>query len=180
MEKSWALKRKRYYSMIQTYKSRREVLRKKHASYIKISKRMNRMIAQWSKEIKRIDTKLSQISNLERAVYAFTGVKIANHVGRKVKGDVWLAKAIYYKFGLENGMRNADLRAYIGLSSNQLKEEPAIFRTRLTQSFLNTQENKEAWQQFKSFYKTEFLVSSAANKQAYSTSPTKNKAKIAA
>jgi hypothetical protein len=180
MEKSWVEKRKNYYSMIQTYSSRREALRKKYATYIKISKSMNRKIAGWHKEIKRIDTRLSKISVLERAIFGFTGVRVADHVGRKVIGDVWLAKAMYYKFGLENGMRNADLRGYIGLRPTQSKAEPALFRSRLTKSFLDTPENKEAWLQFKKYYEKEVLTSGIAQKRAYSTRPTKNKAKIAA
>jgi hypothetical protein len=190
MSKSWAEKRKRYTEMIGMYTRRRQELRKKYgvttvhrhlpAAYRRTARIYMIKMMTWKTAIRKIDKTVFKISNLERAVFEFTDVRIAEHKGMKVKGDVWIAKALYYKFGIESGITGVNLRSYIGLGILEVKREPGLFRSRFTRSFSTNPENKELWIRFKVFYENQYLTSKSAGKRAYSTRVTKNKTKLAA
>lgn len=154
-------KRKKYYSMIKTYEMRRNIWRAKFGVFVnrknseehkKKALMFSAKIAHWKLEIKRTDRLGDKISKLERAVFNFTGERISNYHTLKVSEQVKFAKSIYYKFGLENGIRGIELRDYIGLTGDTQRNEPNIYRTRFTKSFKNNPKNKEKWLQFKNFY----------------------------
>lgn len=155
-------KRKRYYTMIWMYKKRRDELRKQFGitvvhnghkkwsdEYKEKSKNLTRKIGTWTRQIKRIDDLTEKLHKIEMAVIHFTGQQISGQVGQKVTSSVKLAKSIYYKFGLENGIEGTILCGKIGSHEKQ----PSIYRTRFTKSFQTNPKNKEIWLQFKDFYR---------------------------
>ncbi len=158
-----SIKRKYYYTMVWQYTQRRQKLRDKFGisvihnghkklpeAYKKQSYRLNKKIGVWNREIRKIDMRVKKIAKLKKAVVDFTGQDISNHVGHKVCPKVKIAKSIYYKFGLENGLLGTLLSEHIGSEVRQ----PSTYRRRFTKSFATTPENKVIWLQFKDFYKT--------------------------
>lgn len=156
-----SLKRKRYYTMIWLYKKRRQELRARYGitvlhnghrrlpdEYKEKAKRLNKKIGSWNREIRKIDTITGKVNKLKKAVMDFTGEDIHNQVGLKVPETVKMAKFIYYKFGLENGIMGILLSNEIGSHARQ----PSIYRTRFTRSFKTIPENKQKWLDFKDFY----------------------------
>lgn len=193
MKKGLIERKKQYYSMIQTYLMRKAKLTnelskcfpgrlmlkrlpKKKADTLK---KYNYKIDCWRWLIKKIDIKLSKLSTLERAVNSFTGVRLSTIKGnsyRLIGTHGWMAKAIYYKYGLEHGLRNTELRMYIGMGKRQSQYEPNRYRTTFTRSFADTPKNREIWVSFKKFYENEFVKSEQSNKRSYSCIPKNKKA----
>jgi hypothetical protein len=163
MAKEFLEKRKKYVTMIVIYKTRREKLREKHGivdlfrsgklpeSYTTKAHKLTKRIKDFKDIIKRIDKVWDKIYALEKAVTAFTGQNIKNQNGRNVKIEIRQAKYLYYKFGLENGIRGKELRQYIGVPDSNWSQ-PLKFRGRFTKSFVDHPENKEMWMEFKRFY----------------------------
>lgn len=154
-------RRKKLYEMIWIYKKRRTELREKFGvtvihnghkklpdEYKKHSSVLNKKIGIWNREIRKIDMKTKNIMKLKKAVEIFTGQNISNQIGHNVSESVKIAKCIYYKFGLENGLLGTLLSECIGSQPQQ----PRKYRKRFTQSFTTNPKNKEIWLQFKAFY----------------------------
>jgi hypothetical protein len=116
--------------------------------YKKQSAKLNKKIGAWNREIRKIDMKTKKIIKLKRSVEMFTGEDIDNQVGYRVPESVKLAKCIYYKFGLENGLLGTLLSECIGSQVQQ----PRKYRKMFTKSFTTTPKNKEVWLRFKAFY----------------------------
>lgn len=148
--------------MIHTYKTRREILRRKYGitdlfhsgklppGYTKRAYKLQKQIRNYKEIIKRLDKVWDKIFLLEKVVVAFTGQKI-KYTFRQNDKELRIAKYLYYKFGLENGIRGLELRQYLGVPySNRF--QPLKFRARFTKSFQSVPENKELWIRFKRFY----------------------------
>ncbi len=183
-----ATKRKRYYSMISTYRLRRDKLRlsmgipltsqgnkKFPKEYTDKVDKLQYKIKIWQNAIRRIDNLAFKISSLERCVHDFTGVKISNYTKIKIPENAFLAKSLYYKFGLENKYPPVELRAYIGLIGNHRRHEPTVFRRRFTQSFKKDPSSKEKWMQFKNFHESQIKDLKLDKKRAYGAIPLKIK-----
>lgn len=152
--------------MVFIYKKRREKLRQKFgvskmcpfrypmpAEYGESTKAINYKISRWNKQIRKLKSLEGTLNNLELAVVGFTGVKINKQKGYKVSEEVKLAKSLYYKYGLENGISPIELMSYIWMTN---REESTKYRTRFTQSFSTTPENKQTWLEFKKYYETNY------------------------
>lgn len=163
MKGTLAEKRKRYYTMIWVYKGRRNKLRERYGikqvhfrkeplpeGYIVEVAKYSNKIKVWKRQIRNIDALNERLHNLEKAVIQFTHTKFKNINGYDaLKKEIRLAKSLYYKFGLENGIRGKELRLHIG----GIREvQPAAYRKKFTQSFTTNPENKETWIRFKEFY----------------------------
>lgn len=141
-------KRKKYYTMIYTYKKRRKVIKDE---YLKKSRVYNEKIRIWNRAIRRIDSLSERIGKIENIVFMFTGQRIIKKTGYKVPEEIKTAKCLYYKFGLENGIRAKELREHLQIEFTK-RNEPTRYRRMFTKSFQNNPQNKEIWTQFKSFY----------------------------
>lgn len=161
--------RNQLYAWLWTYKKRRDKLREKHGiksknqrfnpnmeAYNKDVARINQSIINLTARIKRIEQLSDRIKVLYDAVVKFTGTPLKGVKSPKnvkngaLSTDIGIAKALYYKYGLENGIENSQLRSYIGKG---YYKEAARYRTMLTKSFATNTKNKEIWLNFKRFMK---------------------------
>lgn len=153
-----SLKRKRYYTMIKQYQIRLAATKEKYGlkseRYKRSRIKLDKKIKIWKQAIRRIDNLHNKIHSIERAVLEFTGIRIIGQVHtpkNRVSEDLRLSKFLYYKFGLENGIRGMELREYMGVPQT-MEKQPYSYRREFTNSFKTTPGNKEKWLQFKSFY----------------------------
>ena len=146
------ISRKEYISRIWIYKERR----KKYVSNYKGSgpvsstdsyKLLTKRISQWTKEIKRLDKRKEKIQCIVDSVNNYFDVDI---VTRSTNSRVVLARKIYFKIGLELGIRGTHLARQIRRRSNDIA---SYSRITLTKSFKTNPENKEAFHNFKNYFK---------------------------
>lgn len=155
-------KRNKYYKWAWMYEKRREDLRVKLGlqynlpptkavahlpEYKKRAAIFTKKIKQWKYSLRQIDKRRDSIVFLEKSVKLFTGSSVRGNA--KVVQGAKLAKSIYYKFGIENGLRGKDLMEHIG---GKRELQPMEYRRSFTQSFHTNPENKELWLRFKKFY----------------------------
>lgn len=144
--------RKEYITKIWTYRERRKKYIDNYEGAIPVSKTMQyknltKRISQWTKEIKRLDVRNEKISNIEKAIRYYFDVDIKSYSTKK---EVVLARKIYFKYGLEEGIRGTHLSRFIGRVSTETARHN---RTTLTESFKTIPENKEAFYNFKKYLK---------------------------
>lgn len=155
-------KRNRYYHKIYVYQQRRSKLRAKFGvkdnkspknvpqEYRDAVLNINNKIRTWNRQINRIDAVTQKLSAIESAVVNFVGTKIRNINGQNLPHEVTLAKGIYFKYALENGLQGVDAKRFIGGSKHD--GQALAYRKRFTNSFKSNPENREKWNQFKEFY----------------------------
>ena len=129
-----------------TYIGRRE---ETHKKYTDIISNQSKKIKAYRKTLKRIEAKEQRVDDLGKKVYEFTDCKFWEY---QIPGpkNVQLAKALFYKAGLESKMTPTDLVRYCGNINNTI---PYRTRENFTKSFTIKPENLSLWQKFKKFLK---------------------------
>jgi hypothetical protein len=140
-----------YQKWIWEYERRREELRKKYKindpEYLAKSKVLQRKLDSWKQAVKLIEQRRNKIRALGNAVATFTGFNVRSCGGQKpLSEQAKLARALFYKYGLENRIMAYFLRGYTG---DKDKGTPDSCRRRFTQSFSKDHQNKELWLRFK-------------------------------
>ena len=145
--------------MIWEYERRRRLLREKFGldpnkrpqrapkEYKEVADLYNKKIKQWTVEMKRVDATKARIVFLERSVRLFLEISFIGNASNKP--EVALAKSIFYKYGLEDGLRGVDLCQHLG---DKTLENAARWRKRFTNSFVDNRANKELWLRFKAIH----------------------------
>lgn len=136
-------KRKRFYQKIYIYKQRREGYKAegKKENYYQCTKK----ISQWSKGIRRLDERTSAINQMILAIDDFFEVDIKSRV---LNTTHKLARNVFYKYGMENGIQGAFLSLALGRTRKKTASE---CRLRFTRSFPDNNGNKTTYHKFKSY-----------------------------
>lgn len=133
-------KRAKRTKRIDTYTKRRE---KYKQTVLDIGKKIN----DDKREVVRIDKISAKIKILVEAVKAFSGIRGLKGNARNI-GLLKLAKGLFYKYGIENGIRSSNLRDYIGSRNNTPGYD---YRKWLTKEITNNPATKQVWENFKRY-----------------------------
>lgn len=126
---------------IYVYERRREVYRRS-VNNLKLQ------INQLNKQLVKINRRKEQIAWLYNIVVEFTGIKIKSKTANKE--NIKIAKAIFFKYGVEHMMKATDLIDHLEGGRLYLATE---YRRWLTQSFEEYPNNQEYWLRFQDFVK---------------------------
>lgn len=149
--------RAKIYKQIWKYKQRREEKRKKFGvvngrrapeEYKIAVHNINNKIRNWEKSIRMIDKRNNQMIAIANHIAYFSGINVKNSVNYTSQKHK-LARNIFYKFGLENGIPATCLASYVGATRG---DTVARGRKRFTKTFSTHPENKQKWLNFKNYY----------------------------
>lgn len=131
------------------YLKRRDNLRKRFGSnrakgYADAVKIIRRKIEICRKQIKRIDKRNEQISELVKSINKFFGVDIKS---KKRDSQHSIARNCYYKYGIEKGFEGSKLSVFIGRSKISAHRQ----RRRFTRSFKTNKEHQKQYHNFLNF-----------------------------
>lgn len=102
------------------------------------------------KTLALLDEREQIVTALANKVEEFIGVKIFRKSSSNEPKCV-LAKNLFYKKGLEIGLKGSDLAWYTGCE----KSHPERQRRHFQRSFSHVKRNKDMWEEFKLWYKLE-------------------------
>lgn len=160
-----------YQQKICTYRKRRDIkkakLIKMYGSWCNSGNRhvKNRIIVPIRdvKVIKRLTKKINWYQTMEKTIKDRKNavIALANHVayftGYNVKNSpscrreiANIARGIFCKWGLENGIKGVMLEEYMGYTKHSRAGET---RLNFIKSFSKNNNNKEMWLRFKTYYK---------------------------
>jgi hypothetical protein len=154
--------KKALYRTLDTYQKRKVDYEKRRIAIIsKYGKvRYNKMITNATNKIEKIINRMNTITltrnkliALDNAIAMFTGTSVrSTNTNSSPYRDAKLlvAKSIFYKYGLENGMTAIILQDHIG--SIKAQGQAAKYRREFTKSFETNSENKQLWLNFKKYY----------------------------
>lgn len=141
---------------IHIYKERRNKLRQKYGvserrkapdEYMRKISNINRKIRSWNQLLGTIDERKIAAIAIANHICYFMGVNVKN-IGGKKDFNSMIAKGLYSKYGMENGICGKVLSEYMNLSS---KTAPRL-RMGFTR-MLSVREYKEKWLSFKNYMK---------------------------
>lgn len=157
--------RDKLYHHILNYKKRIEEKKKKYGRWYPGARRMNSKITTWKQHIKRIERRDLEMRKLDNYLKEFLGFSVKDTCEKnslKQPHELRLARKIFYKYGLENGLRGNWLARYVGAKD---KATPSRGRLEFTRSFKTNRGNKEMWERFKS-YLSENQISNIQTKKS--------------
>ena len=151
MAKAGLGSKNRYQQCIHMYLKRRDGYKEKYGvrseRYLELSKGINRKLSSYRRAIKRIEARDLIIKNLADKIYEFCGVSVWLSINKK-DDNVEVAKNLFVKWGMENGIQGILLNRYIGGKGSWTASRR---RMKFTKSFLFNANNKEMWMRFKVF-----------------------------
>lgn len=127
------MKTKNHYQiLVAEYKKRKRT--PKNARKLKV----------WQQAIRRIKKQEGKIKVLDNDIKEFFGISVRGS-SKSRKREYNLARAIFYRYGMENGIHSSRMAAYTGH-----KHYDHLFRSRLNfiRSFITNAENKDIWNRF--------------------------------
>ena len=137
--------RKDYYTMIYTYKQRREEAKRNYEAQRNIYRNCTKKIGQWQNEIKRIDSRKRKIKEIIKSINEYFDVDISS---RKMDKDHALARNVYYKLAVESRLQGKLVSNSIGRSNWCA----SINRLKFQKTFKTRPENREAFHNFKKYF----------------------------
>lgn len=142
-----------YKHLIDTYEQRRKELEKQlkevTETYTKRRRRMSVKIKVWKRAVRRIEHREKRVRDLAGHVREFTGIAVRYSfpaAGRKVLE----ARGLFYKYGLESGLRAKDLAAYTGCKGIGT---PSRCRRTFTRNMVNSPKLRDLWDRFNIYMK---------------------------
>lgn len=138
------------------YKQRRENIRKRYGvingmlapeAYKHSVFNINRKIRSWQHMIRDIDKNNNKLIAVANYLALFCGANVKNSV-KNTSPQYRVAKAIYAKYMLENGMSATLVAEYMGFSRG---DSVARLRMSFTESFKTDAENRELYYRFKNY-----------------------------
>jgi hypothetical protein len=143
------------YTRIFTYKQRRDEVRKQYGvvngikapnGYKARVKRLNNKIANWRKVIAEIDKRNNKVMAIANHISYFMAKQVKNSATSTDKTMI-LARCIFCKYGLENGIPATYLSDYIGYSRG---DTVARMRLKFNEHLrLNKQPYRDIWNRWK-------------------------------
>lgn len=103
---------------------------------------LNRGIKRFQWRIDAIDRNLGKLKELDKKVEEFVGISSKES---KSKKGVYLARRLFYTWGLENGIRGGYLVAYTNETNRSV---PSHTRMRFKRSFKTIPKNQQLWHNF--------------------------------
>jgi hypothetical protein len=142
-----------YRHLIDIYEQRRadveKQLKEATQAYIERRRRMSLKIKVWKRAIRRIEHREKRVRDLANSVRDFTGIGVRYSfpsVGRKMVE----ARGLFYKYGLESGLRAKDLAAYTGCKG---VGTPSRCRRTFTRNMVSSPKLRDLWDRFKIYMK---------------------------
>jgi len=137
-------------SHIEMYRRRRKEYEDRYKAtnpeqYRKLCKSIWRAMDNWRRQIKRLDEKEKVVKSLYTKVKEFTGYYPSGTTRDKRRV---LARGLYYKWGMENGIPGNYLRMQAG---HTRVLTPSNTRMKFTRSLSTSPENRTIWKNFKKF-----------------------------
>lgn len=139
--------RSEYVSHIWEYKKRRNVVAKRIIADRKQVTQLQKKINRWANQIKIIDKRNDKIKSIDNAIKDFLGVSVKGRgIDTSSKNThLQLAKKIFYKYGIEQGINGAFLCKYTDTTNPYSASRSRIL---FTQSFQDNKENSEMYHRF--------------------------------
>jgi len=136
---------------IREYTVRREKFRliygSKGEAYREKIKPYRAKLQAWRAMLNRIQLREDKIKHLDVMIMDFMGTPSLRNSGRGTKDkNLLLARKIFYKYGMENGIKGSHLEKYIGVRGSW---SAGRARMQFTRSFPFNNENKDTWYRFK-------------------------------
>lgn len=136
---------------IWTYQNRRKEYKIKYGAtsqtYKKLSKGITLAVWNMNRKVRRIDIQANKLKELKAKITEFIGISPDDRNGG---AQFQLARKLYYRYGLEEGIGGRYLRVYIGDTNSR---KPGQLRLKFIRSFQKKPENREMWYRFKEFMK---------------------------
>lgn len=139
--------RSEYSTMIWIYEKRREEARIKYGKKAGATIVLTKKIKNWKGQITRIDRRNDKIRFIISTVNYYFNVDISSTC---MDTDHKLARRIYYKYAIEDGINGIYLIDFIGRKEPKLA---ANSRRNFTKTFKTNKSNREAYHNFKFYIK---------------------------
>lgn len=151
MSKAGLGSKNRYQQCIHMYLKRREEYKNKYGKtskrYLQLSKGIQRKLDIWRGAIRRIEKRDVRIKSIDDRVLEFIGKSAYNSVGTKDE-LVILARNLFIRYGIENGIQGVFLADYVNL---KFRQDASRYRLQFIRSFPKNRNNKEIWYRFQEF-----------------------------
>lgn len=143
--------RGRLQARIWNYQHRRDRAREMYGigspRYKKTSQNATREIYNCTRRMKRIDKITEKLNRINRRMVDFLGISVHGNGNSRDK-NVCMARNLFYKYCLENGITGNYVADFCGLSK---KVQPCEQRLTFTRSFANRPANREMWHRFQAY-----------------------------
>jgi hypothetical protein len=137
-----------YKHLIEVYKERRkkitEEIKEVMKPYIVRRRRMSLKMKIWKRAVSRIEAREKRVKKLADQIYEFSGVRVKHSFPAKGRA-VLEARSLFYKYGLESGLRAKELSAYTGCRS---VATPSKCRRSFTRGMVNSKKLRDLWDRF--------------------------------
>lgn len=157
MAKAGLESKNRYQQCIVQYVIRRNEYKLKYGVRSKkfslLSKRINKKLSCWRRAIKRIEIWDAEIFKLDQKITEFIGRSVFGSIFSKDKQMI-LAKNLFVKYGMENGVQGVLLCEYMG---GKGKWTASKRRMKFTKTLSTNIYNKEMWLRFNEFMNRDCL-----------------------
>lgn len=134
------------------------------AKYKKAVINNSRHARAYRKRLEKFDAMINKIRSLANFVATFTGYNVRDIGDVKFKKNtpytqLKLAKSIFYKYGIENGISQLDLREYVGAGRSI---QPSEYRQEFNRAMLKDSNLKQVWENFKEQYHSYAAIAAAS------------------
>lgn len=127
-----------YKKWIWEYKRRRKILRDN-------IDRIDHKIWVWQKAVEKIEGKESFLKKMVKEVNEYFLVDITSKVSKQ---NVILARSVYYKMAIENGIHGTHASKHIGRTKSYGSKD----RMKFTRTLKKNKSNREAFHNFKKYF----------------------------
>jgi len=142
-----------YKHLINIYEQRRQDIEKQlkevTQTYINRRRQMSVKIKVWKRAIRRIESREQRVRDLAANVREFTGIGV-KHSFPSLSRSYVEARGLFYKYGLESGLRAKDLAAYTGCRGIGT---PSRCRRTFTRNMVNSPKLRDLWDRFNIYMK---------------------------
>lgn len=152
-----------YQRMIAEYLKRREELkdycpawkRGDNIQYLILVQNINRKLAQWRRQLRRIEVLEAKLQNVDELVSEYFALDrlrlVRKHRQKSTNPKVELAVKVFCKYCMEHGFNSTMIGTYLGCRSTVTARRS---RLHFTRSFKHKPSNLEAWHGFRAFSKS--------------------------
>lgn len=151
MAKAGLKSKNEYQKSIWKYHLRRESYKAKYGktseTYLKLSRSIQLKLDTWKKAIKRIEIRDNLIKEIDDNITEFIGKSPYKSIHSTDQLTI-VAKNIFFKYGIENGISGVYLADYAGL---KYRIDASRYRLQFTRSFKTNKYNLEMWHRFKDY-----------------------------
>lgn len=135
---------------LSTYLKRRDENKLRKAKVEYLTKR----IYSFRRSLKRLKIEEEEVKVLASKVEDFTGIRIWKNSGRSVDKKTHVARGIFCKYGIDNGIKGANIAWYLNYNNS---ETAYIRRTDFQKSFDKNTDNLRRYKNFKTYIQNDII-----------------------